>query len=191
MYIARGQALEACVGELRSSNPSVDVSQLTTEKAPPPQRGTGEGGRVPRTRASPPGQALFKSFDSVVRAQLDPIWHKTSRRTRALVSDLQTIRRLPPLLVAPSRSLPGSVSQPSRRRLLSLLAWYDAVTRLLAPRVRPSACPSRVQDTSRQVTFFEYLETVLDAATALHPSERPHWVIHSSEAGGGAAREPA
>lgn len=53
------------MSELRSSNSSVDASQLTTENA------------------------LFRSFDAIVRAQLDPIWHKTSRRTKALVADLQ------------------------------------------------------------------------------------------------------
>jgi hypothetical protein len=31
------------------------------------------------------------------------------------------------------------------------------------------------------VSFFEYLETVFDAASLLHPSERPHWLLNCSE----------
>ena len=63
-------ALDTCVKELRECNPSVDVSQLTTEKA------------------------LLRTFDSVVRMQLDTISHTASRRTRALVDDLKTLRKL-------------------------------------------------------------------------------------------------
>jgi DNA excision repair protein ERCC-4 len=44
--------------------------------------------------------ALFKSFDTIVRMQLEPIWHKTSKRTRALVTDLQTLRKLLSYLVS-------------------------------------------------------------------------------------------
>ena len=66
--------------------------------------------------------------------QLDPIWHRTSRRTRALVGDLQTLRHL-----------------------LTHLVHSDCVT------------------------FFEHLECVFDTASAAHPTERPHWVLHSSE----------
>ena len=78
--------------------------------------------------------SLFKSFDRIVRMQLDPIWHRTSRRTRALVGDLQTLRHL-----------------------LTHLVHSDCVT------------------------FFEHLECVFDTASAAHPTERPHWVLHSSE----------
>lgn len=38
--------------------------------------------------------AYFKSFDAVVRRQLDPVWHKVGPRTKQLVSDLATLRRL-------------------------------------------------------------------------------------------------
>ena len=30
--------------------------------------------------------------------------------------------------------------------------------------------------------YYEYLETILDAASLLHPSERPHWLLNCSEA---------
>jgi len=104
------QAVDECLQELRSLNQSVDVSQFTVEKS------------------------ILKSFDRIVRMQLEPIWHRTNRRTRALVADLQTLRKL-----------------------LAFLISCDCVS------------------------FFEYLETVVDAASALHPAERPHWILNCSE----------
>ncbi len=38
--------------------------------------------------------AYFRSFDAIVRRQLDPVWHKVGPRTKQLVSDLATLRRL-------------------------------------------------------------------------------------------------
>ncbi|KIK33817.1 hypothetical protein CY34DRAFT_813357, partial [Suillus luteus UH-Slu-Lm8-n1] len=38
--------------------------------------------------------AYFRSFDAVVRRQLDPVWHKVGPRTKQLVGDLATLRRL-------------------------------------------------------------------------------------------------
>ena len=38
--------------------------------------------------------AYFKSFDVIVRRQLDSVWHKVGPRTKQLVSDLSTLRRL-------------------------------------------------------------------------------------------------
>lgn len=38
--------------------------------------------------------ALFKNFDSLVRRQLDPVWHKVGPKTKGLVSDLTTLRKL-------------------------------------------------------------------------------------------------
>lgn len=63
-------AVATCLAELRVLNQSVDVSQLTLENS------------------------LFKSFDSIVRVQLEPVWHAVSKRTRALVHDLATLRTL-------------------------------------------------------------------------------------------------
>lgn len=44
--------------------------------------------------------ALFKSFDSLMRSQLDPHWHKIGPKTRQLVSDMATLRQLLTLLLA-------------------------------------------------------------------------------------------
>ena len=38
--------------------------------------------------------ALFRSFDTVIKAQLDPHWHRIGPKTRQLVNDLSTLRQL-------------------------------------------------------------------------------------------------
>lgn len=45
-------------------------------------------------------KALFKSFDVIIRRQLDPIWHRVSAKTKHLVSDLKTLRSLLSYLVS-------------------------------------------------------------------------------------------
>ncbi|KAG9452536.1 hypothetical protein H6P81_005440 [Aristolochia fimbriata] len=68
------EAMDACLKELRKTN-KVDVEDLTVENG------------------------LFKSFDEIVYRQLDPIWHTIGRRTKQLVSDLRTLRKLLDYLV--------------------------------------------------------------------------------------------
>jgi len=67
-------AMDACLKELRRTN-KVDVEDLTVDKG------------------------LFKSFDEIVRRQLDPIWHTLGRKTKQLVADLRTLRKLLDYLV--------------------------------------------------------------------------------------------
>lgn len=38
--------------------------------------------------------ALHKSFDVIIRRQLDPIWHRVSYRTRQIVNDLIVLRTI-------------------------------------------------------------------------------------------------
>ncbi|KAL0372957.1 UNVERIFIED_CONTAM: DNA repair endonuclease UVH1 [Sesamum calycinum] len=76
------EVMDACLKEMRKTN-KVDVEDLTVENG------------------------FFKSFDEIVRRQLDPIWHTLGKRTKQLVSDLKTLRKL-----------------------LDYLARYDAVTYL-------------------------------------------------------------
>lgn len=38
--------------------------------------------------------ALHRSFDTIVRRQLDPVWHRTSFRTRQIVRDLSLLRTI-------------------------------------------------------------------------------------------------
>lgn len=68
------EAMDACLKELRRTN-KVDVEDLTVENG------------------------LFKSFDEIVRRQLDPIWHTIGKKTKQLVSDLRTLRKLLDYLV--------------------------------------------------------------------------------------------
>lgn len=63
------EVMDACLKELRKTN-KVDVEDLTVENG------------------------LFKSFDEIIRSQLDPIWHTVGRKTKQLVGDLKTLRKL-------------------------------------------------------------------------------------------------
>ena len=38
--------------------------------------------------------AYFRSFEIIVRKQLDPVWHKVGPKTKQLVNDLGTLRLL-------------------------------------------------------------------------------------------------
>ena len=39
-------------------------------------------------------KAIHKNFDQIVRRQLDPVWHRTSWKTKCIVSDLTVLRNL-------------------------------------------------------------------------------------------------
>ncbi|XP_021673160.2 DNA repair endonuclease UVH1 isoform X1 [Hevea brasiliensis] len=68
------EVMDACLKEMRKTN-KVDIDDLTVENG------------------------LFKSFDEIVRRQLDPIWHILGKKTKQLVSDLKTLRKLLDYLV--------------------------------------------------------------------------------------------
>ncbi|KAI9089266.1 hypothetical protein K1719_029545 [Acacia pycnantha] len=68
------EVMDACLKEMRKTN-KVDVEDLKVENG------------------------LFKSFDEIVRRQLDPIWHTLGKKTKQLVSDLKTLRKLLDYLV--------------------------------------------------------------------------------------------
>lgn len=38
--------------------------------------------------------AVHKSFDGIIRQQLDPMWHRVSARSKQLINDLKTLRKL-------------------------------------------------------------------------------------------------
>jgi hypothetical protein len=63
------EVMDACLKELRKTN-KVDVEDLTVDNG------------------------LFKSFDEIVRRQLDPMWHTVGWKTKQLVGDLKTLRKL-------------------------------------------------------------------------------------------------
>ncbi|GAA5918704.1 hypothetical protein JCM5296_003677 [Sporobolomyces johnsonii] len=70
------ECMEATLSEIKRSNQHLEVEDLTVENA------------------------LFRSFDSLVRTQLDPVWHKVGPRTKGLVSDLTTLRKLQTFLLS-------------------------------------------------------------------------------------------
>ncbi|GAA5826719.1 hypothetical protein JCM11251_002868 [Rhodosporidiobolus azoricus] len=70
------ECMEATLGEIKRSNHYLEVDDLTVENA------------------------LFKSFDRVVRTQLDPVWHKVGPKTKGLVFDLTQLRKLQEYLLS-------------------------------------------------------------------------------------------
>ncbi|KAJ7274649.1 hypothetical protein C8J57DRAFT_1312429 [Mycena rebaudengoi] len=64
------QCMTSTLGELKRSNTTLDLDDFKVENA------------------------YFRSFDAIVRKQLDTVWHKIGPRTKQLVSDLGILRRL-------------------------------------------------------------------------------------------------
>lgn len=64
------QCMEETLTELKRANPTVDVGEFQIENS------------------------FFKSFDAIIRGQLDPIWHKVSSASKQLVGDLKVLREL-------------------------------------------------------------------------------------------------
>jgi ERCC4-type nuclease len=62
--------LNSCLSELKKSCPTLEAEQLTLENG------------------------LFSSFDSTIRSQLDPDWHRVSIRTKSIINDLGVLRKL-------------------------------------------------------------------------------------------------
>ena len=57
IYQAITELMDACIKELRKSN-KIDASQLTIDKG------------------------IFRSFDEIIRRQLDSVWHTVNPRTK-------------------------------------------------------------------------------------------------------------
>ncbi|TFK38811.1 hypothetical protein BDQ12DRAFT_683398 [Crucibulum laeve] len=64
------QCMNSTLQELKRSNTTLDLEELSIDNA------------------------YFRSFDLIVRKQLDPVWHKVGPKTKQLVGDLGTLRRL-------------------------------------------------------------------------------------------------
>ncbi|KAI0077545.1 hypothetical protein K474DRAFT_1707288 [Panus rudis PR-1116 ss-1] len=64
------QCMSTTLSELKRSNTNLDLDDFNVDNV------------------------YFKSFDILVRRQLDPVWHKVGPKTKQLVSDLATLRRL-------------------------------------------------------------------------------------------------
>ena len=64
------ECVEVSIGELRKADTGIELDDWTLDSA------------------------LHKSFDVIVRRQLDPIWHRVSYRTRQIVNDLTVLRNI-------------------------------------------------------------------------------------------------
>lgn len=64
------ECVEISIGELKKANTGIDVEDWTLDSA------------------------LHRSFDIVIRRQLDHIWHRVSFRTRQIVNDLTDLRAI-------------------------------------------------------------------------------------------------
>ncbi len=64
------ECVEVSIGELRKSGAGLELDDWTLDSA------------------------LHKSFDVIIRRQLDPIWHRVSFRTKQIVNDLSVLRNI-------------------------------------------------------------------------------------------------
>jgi DNA excision repair protein ERCC-4 len=107
MHTALVQCMGSTLAELTRSNAGLDLDALTLENA------------------------YFRAFDALVRRQLDPVWHKVGPKTKQLVSDLGTLRRL--LSCVPPSGIWPDTDEP-RRYLLTYdpLAFHAYLETLVA-----------------------------------------------------------
>ncbi|KAF2798883.1 DNA repair endonuclease XPF [Melanomma pulvis-pyrius CBS 109.77] len=64
------ECVEVSISELRKSNAGIEMEDWTVDSA------------------------LHKNFDTMIRRQLDPVWHRTSFKTRQVVRDLTLLRTI-------------------------------------------------------------------------------------------------
>ncbi|KAI9675269.1 MAG: hypothetical protein M1817_001171 [Caeruleum heppii] len=64
------ECVEVSIGELKKANAGLELDDWSVDSA------------------------LFKSFDLIVRRQLDPVWHRLSWRTKQIVRDLTVLREI-------------------------------------------------------------------------------------------------
>ncbi|KAF3916020.1 hypothetical protein AA313_de0200891 [Arthrobotrys entomopaga] len=64
------QCIEISISELRKGNIGLDIEDWSVDSA------------------------LHRTFDVLIRRQLDPVWHRVSSRTRQIASDLTTLRTI-------------------------------------------------------------------------------------------------
>ena len=64
------ECVQASISELRKSNPGLEMEDWA------------------------PDSALHKNFDIIIRRQLDPVWHRTSYKSKQVVRDLTLLRNI-------------------------------------------------------------------------------------------------
>lgn len=70
------ECVEVSIGELRKSNSGIEMEDWTLDRA------------------------LHSNFDTIIRRQLDPVWHRTTFKTRQVVRDLSLLRTILHALLA-------------------------------------------------------------------------------------------
>ncbi|KAF2651966.1 DNA repair protein-like protein RAD1 [Lophiostoma macrostomum CBS 122681] len=70
------ECVEVSISELRKSNSGIEMEDWTLDSA------------------------LHRNFDTIIRRQLDPVWHRTSFKTRQVVRDLTLLRTILHALLA-------------------------------------------------------------------------------------------
>lgn len=64
------ECIESCISEIKKRNPQIEVEFWSLDNA------------------------MSQNFDKIIKAQLNPIWHNISAKTKRLVQDLSTLRQL-------------------------------------------------------------------------------------------------
>lgn len=62
--------IASCVKEIKKANPTLDMEDVTVENT------------------------IARSFEKIIKFQLDPVWHQIGQKTKRLVSDIKTLRTL-------------------------------------------------------------------------------------------------
>ncbi|GES78268.1 DNA repair protein [Rhizophagus clarus] len=71
------ECIEACLSEIKKGNGNLlNVDDLSVENS------------------------FFRSFDVIIKRQLEPVWHRVSSKTKLIVNDLTTLRKLLEYLVS-------------------------------------------------------------------------------------------
>jgi DNA excision repair protein ERCC-4 len=70
------ECMNQTISELKTAHPAIQSLDITVESS------------------------LFRSFDFVIRRELEPVWHQVSPKTKQLVEDLRTMRLLSHYLVS-------------------------------------------------------------------------------------------
>ncbi|KAF8632697.1 hypothetical protein AX15_001750 [Amanita polypyramis BW_CC] len=177
------QCMTTTLSELKKSNTTLDLDELNIENA------------------------YFRSFDIIVRRQLDPIWHKVGPKTKQLVNDLSTLRQLlyylmtyDPLqyhayletvVASNSRTPSGGVRQNQSPWLFTNAAniiFKSAKRRcylMTAPQINETSVSSPTIDLSNDDDAWEALDEmegrIIDKGKEKEEEIRPEWLPKGME----------
>jgi DNA excision repair protein ERCC-4 len=89
------EVMDACLQELKRTNQVQDLSVLSAIRMK---------ALTPRIQLDVEEltveNGLFKSFDTIIKRQLETIWHQVGPKTKQLIADLRTLRNLLTYLVS-------------------------------------------------------------------------------------------